>query len=90
MAAKKAEEAEFLLAEHTRKEEMEKEKAERDRMAAEVMDFDCEMKNASSAEFSEESELEIELESGESLDSDGALESRVIQPIVAAVTGQVM
>ena len=56
-------------------------------MAAEVMDFDCEMKNA---EFSEESELEIELESGESLDGDGALESRVIQPTVAAVTGQVV
>ena len=37
MAAKKAEEAEFLLAEHTRKEEMEKEKAERDRLVAEVM-----------------------------------------------------
>ena len=36
MAAKKAEEAEFLLAEHTRKEQMEKEKAERDRLAAEV------------------------------------------------------
>ena len=64
--------------------------SDQSRMAAEVMDFDCEMKNASSAEFSEESELEIELESGESLDSDGALESRVIQPIVAAVTGQVM
>ena len=56
-------------------------------MAAEVMDFDCEMKNA---EFSDESELEIELESGESLDSDGALESCVIQPIVATVTGQVV
>ena len=37
MAAKKAEEAEFLLAEHTRKEQMEKEKAERDRLAAEVI-----------------------------------------------------
>ena len=36
VAAKKAEEAEFLLAEHTRKEQMEKEKAERDRLAAEV------------------------------------------------------
>ena len=60
-------------------------------MAAEVMDFDCEMKNASSsAEFSEECELEIELENGESLDSDEALESRVIQPVIAAVTGQVV
>ena len=55
-------------------------------MAAEVMDFDCEM---NPTEFSEESELEIEMESGESLDSDGALESRIIQPIVASVTGQV-
>ena len=59
-------------------------------MAAEVMDFDCEMNaTTSKAEFTEESELEIEMESGESLDSDGALESRVIQPIVAEVTGQV-
>ena len=64
--------------------------SEQPRMAAEVMDFDCEMNTTTSnAEFSEESELEIEMESGESLDSDGALESRVIQPIVAAVTGQV-
>ena len=56
-------------------------------MAAEVMDFDCEVNTT--AEFSEESELEIEMESGESLDSDGALESKIIQPIVASVTGQV-
>ena len=56
-------------------------------MAAEVMDFDCEM---NPTEFSEESELEIEMESGESLDSDGALESRIIQPIVASVTSQVL
>ena len=61
-------------------------------MAAELMDIDCKMKNNGSTEFSEESELEIELESGESLDtdSDGALESRVMQPIVATVTGQVV
>ena len=65
--------------------------SEQPRMAAEVMDFDCEMNTTTSnTEFSEESELEIEMESGESLDSDGALESRVIQPIVATVTGQVV
>ena len=59
-------------------------------MAAELMDIDCKMKNNGSTEFSEESELEIELESGESLDSDGALESRVMQPIVATVACQVV
>ena len=61
--------------------------SEQARMAAEVMDFDCEV---NPTEFSEESELEIEMESGESLDSDGALESRIIQPIVSSVTGQVL
>ena len=50
-------------------------------MAAEVMDFDCEMKMRG-PEFSEDSELEIELESDEALEE-------VVHPIVARATIQV-
>ena len=60
-------------------------------MAAEVMDYDgSEVATSSRAESSEEmSELEVELDSEDSLDGDRALEG-IVQPIVAKATSQVL
>ena len=60
-------------------------------MAAEVMDYDgSEVATSSRAESSEEmSELEVELDSEDSLDGDQALED-IVQPIVAKAASQVL
>ena len=59
-------------------------------MAAEVMDNEgSEVATSSRAESSEEmSELEVELDSEDSLDGDRALEG-IVQPIVAKAASQV-
>ena len=54
-------------------------------MATEVMDFDCEMK-VRGTEFSEDSELEIELESDEALERNENVESF---PLFSSVAGLV-
>ena len=60
-------------------------------MAAEVMDYeDSEVATSSRAKSSEEmSELEVELDSEDSLDGDRALEG-IVQPIVAKAASQVL
>ena len=60
-------------------------------MAAEVMDYEgSEVATSSRAESSEEmSELEVELDSEDSLDGDRALEG-IVQPIVAKAASQVL
>ena len=60
-------------------------------MAAEVMDYEgSEVATSSRAESSEEmSELEVELDSEDSLDGDRALEG-IVQPIVTKAASQVL